>query len=81
MKSGLNLHLPQPTTFKDFKQFIDVSETALQESTLQDEELEEAFYSLKTNKSPGFDDILSSFVNFCISVIFHPLKHIFNLSL
>ena len=42
-------------------------------------ELEETFYSLKSNKSPGFDDISSSVVNFCISGIFNPLKHIFNL--
>ena len=56
---------------------MDVSETVLQEYTLQDEELEEAFNSLKSNKSPGIDDILSSVVNFCIGGIFHPLKHIF----
>ena len=70
-----------PISSKDFKQFMNVSKTALQEYTLQDEELEEPFNSLKSNKSPGFDDISSSVVNFCISGIFNPLKHIFNLSL
>ena len=58
---------------------MNVSKTALQEHTLQDEELEEAFHSLKSNKSPGFEDISSSVVNFCISGIFNPLRHIFNL--
>ena len=66
---------------KVFKQFMNVSKTVLQEYALQDQELEEAFNSLKPNKSPGFDDISSSVVKFCASGIFNPLKHIFNLSL
>ena len=66
-----------PTSSKDVKQFMNVSKIALQEYTLQDEELEEAFNSLKSNKSPGFDDVSSSVVNFCISGIFNPLKHNF----
>ena len=70
-----------PASSEDFKQLMNVSKTALQEYTLQDEELEEAFNSLKSNKSPGFDNISSSVVNFYISAIFNPLKHIFNLSL
>ena len=69
------------TSSKDFKQFMNVSKTTLQEYTLQYEELEEVFNSLKSNKSPGFDDISSSVVNFCITGIFNSLKHIFNLSL
>ena len=32
-----------PTSSKDFKQFMDVSETMLQEYTRHDEKLEEAF--------------------------------------
>ena len=60
---------------------MDVSETVLQEYSLQDEELEEVFNNLKSNKSPRLDDISSSVVNFCIGGVFHPLKRIFNLSL
>ena len=70
-----------PTSSKDFKQLKNVSKTALQEYTLQDEQLEKVFNSLKSNKSPGFDNISSSVVNFYISAIFNPLKHVFNLSL
>ena len=70
-----------PVSSKVFKQFMNVSKTVLQEYALQDQELEEAFNSLKPNKSPGFDDISSSVVKFCASGIFNPLKHIFNLSL
>ena len=70
-----------PTPSKDFKQFMNVSKTALQEYPLQDEEFEEAFNNLKSNNSPGFRDISLSVVNFCIRGIFNPLKHISNLSL
>ena len=40
-----------PTFSKDFEQFMDVSETVLQEYTLQGEELEEAFNSSKGQKT------------------------------
>ena len=40
-----------------------------QEYAPQDQELEEAFDSLKPNKSPGVDDISSSGVKFCASGI------------
>ena len=70
---GFKLASSISTSSKYFKQFMNISKTALQEYTLQDEELEEPFNSLKSNKSPGFDDISSSVVNFCISGIFNPL--------
>ena len=38
---------------------MNISEIVLQEYTLQDEELEEAFNSLESNNSQGFDDIFS----------------------
>ena len=78
---GPKLAFSIPTSFKDFKQFMNVSETVLQKDTLQDDELKEGFNSLKSNKSEEFDNNSSSVVNFCISGIFDPLKHIFNLSL
>ena len=58
-----------PTSSKDFKQFINISETVFQEYALQDEELGKGFNSLKFNKSQEFDDNLSFLVNFCISGI------------
>ena len=70
-----------PASFKVFKQFMNVSKTVLQEYALQDQELEEAFNSSKSNKSPGFYYISSSVVTYCANGIFNPLKHIFNLSL
>ena len=42
---------------KVFKQLMNISKKVLQEYVLQDQELEEAFNSLKSNKYPGFDNI------------------------
>ena len=58
-----------PSSSKDFKQSMDVSETVLQEYALQDKELEEAFNSSKSNKSLGFDNI-SSLLIFASAVFF-----------
>ena len=46
-----------PSSSKDFKDFLSPVSTTLDEYPLHDEELNEAFNSLKANKSPGFDDI------------------------
>ena len=46
-KIGVKLASSISTCSKDFKQFMDVSETVLQEYTLQDKELGEAFDSFK----------------------------------
>ena len=75
---GPKLSSSIPTYSKDFKQFMEVSETVLLEYNLQDEEFEEAFNSLKSNKSPRFDRISSSVVNFCISGIFYAPKRWIN---
>ena len=66
---------------KDFKEFLSSVSTSLDEYLLQDEELNEAFNSLKANKSPGFDDISSTIVKRCRENIFNPIKHVFSLSL
>ena len=46
---GLKLASSIPTSSNDFKQFIDVTETVLQEYILQYEELEEVFNTLRSN--------------------------------
>ena len=43
--------------------------------------LNESFFSLKANKSPGYDDINFNVVKKCFGEINEPLKHLFNLSL
>ena len=43
-------------------------------------ELKDAFFSLKINKSPGYDDISFYVLKKCFSSLCEPLKYLFNLS-
>ena len=69
-----------PSSSMDFKDFLRLVSTSLDKYLFQDEELNEAFYSLKANKSPSFDDISSAIVKHCCENIFNPIKHVFSLS-
>ena len=60
-----NLVSSIPSSSKDFKEFLSSASTSLDEYLIQDEELNEAFNSLKAGKSPGFDDISSTIVKRC----------------
>ena len=51
------------------------------ESELTDEEFQNAFFSLKINKSTGYDDINYNAVKPIFEYILKPLKYIFNLSI
>ena len=53
----------------------------MEKNSLSINELKEAFFSLKTNKSPGYDDINFNVVKKCFGETNEPLKHLFNLSL
>ena len=48
---------------------------------MNDEEVRNAFYSLKTNKSPGYDDISFNGINNVFDFIVEPLRYIFSNSL
>ena len=43
-------------------------------------ELKETFFSLKNNKSSGYDGIIFSVIKTCFGLLSKPLMHIFNLS-
>ena len=53
----------------------------MEKYSLSVNELKEAFFLLKTNKSPGFDDINFNVVKKCFGEFNEPLKHLVNLSL
>ena len=53
----------------------------MNDTLLNDEEVRKAFYSLKTNKSPGFDDVSLNAVNNVFDFIVEPLRYIFSNSL
>ena len=44
-------------------------------------ELEDAFYSFKSNKSPGYDDISYNVIRKCFGSLCQPLKYFFNISI
>ena len=53
----------------------------MEKNSLSIKELKEAFFSLKTSKCPGYDDINFNVVNKCFGEIKKPLKHLLNVSL
>ena len=53
----------------------------MNELKLSMNELKDAFFSLKINKSPGYDDISFNVIKKCFSSLCEPLKYLFNLSI
>ena len=46
-----------PLSQRSFDMYLKESDSSFEEVTLSDEELKTAFFSLKSGKSPGFDEI------------------------
>ena len=78
---GPKLAASIPLSNKSFKSFLSGRYKVLNESPLTDEELKCAFSTLKSNKSPGFDDISSDVVKFVFDSIVGPIRYIFDISL
>ena len=78
---GPNLASKIQCTDKKFEDFLTKSITILQRKDLSDNELKDAFYSLKTNKSSGYDDINFDAIRNAFGSLIKPLKHVFSLSL
>ena len=53
----------------------------LQKGDLTEKELKDAFQSLKTNKTAGYDDISANIIKKSYEFINQPLHYIFNLSI
>ena len=70
-----------PKTTKGFDEYVKKVSNTMPEYELTNEEFRNAFFSLKSNKSPGYDGISSNIVKNCFHSISSPLKHIFNLSI
>ena len=65
----------------DFRSYIKEHESVQSECDLTVNELKEAFFSLKINKSSGYDGISFNVVKNCFGLLIKPLMYIFNLSL
>ena len=50
------------------------------ENVLNINELKDAFHSLKTNKNPGYGDIISNIINQCFGTVNRRLHYIYNTS-
>ena len=55
--------------------------TTLPSQSLSINELKDAFFSLKTNKSPGADETIFNVIKYCFGKLCGPLKYLFDLSL
>ena len=69
------------TSPSNFESFMETCDTTLTEISLTINELKDAFFSLKTNKSAGYDDISFNVVRNYFGPLVKPLMFIFNLSL
>ena len=78
---GPNLASMIPKTNKDFKSFLCGDYPLFNETPLADDEIKNAFISLKSNKSPGFDEISPNVIKFVVDILIEPIKHVFDLSL
>ena len=64
-----------------FDQYLNPRQTVMGEANLTDDKVKEALRILKTNKSPGYDNISSNVANETSDIFFTVLNYIFNLSL
>ena len=78
---GPNLANKIPSNEKDFESFVKQTNNIMPTEELTDNELKIAFFSLKTNKSLGYDNISYDVLIKCYDLISKPLKQIFELSL
>ena len=60
---GPNLTSKISNDQEDFEKYLTNCNTVMNDAPLTDEEVRNAFYPLKTNKSPGYDDISFNAIN------------------
>ena len=66
---------------KHFHEYLKEFQTYQPENVISVNELKDAFFLLKINKSPGYDNISFNVVKKYFGVLYKPLLHIFNLSI
>ena len=82
---GSKLACKIPNASTTFESYINKPDSIMKIKRLSMNELKDAFFSLKINKSPGYDDISFNVVKKCFSSLCEPLavcvKYLFNLSI
>ena len=78
---GKNLASKIPNASTPFEYFVNKSDFVMETKPLSMNELKDAFYSLKSNKSPGYDDVSYNVIKKCFGSLCEPLEYLFNLSM
>ena len=78
---GKNLASKIPNASTTFEYFVNKSDFVMGTKPLSMNELKDAFYYLKSNKIPGYDDISYNIIKKCFGSLCEPLKYLFNISM
>ena len=70
-----------PESENTFESYLVKTSVTMQHKSVLINELIDAFFSLKLNKSPGYDEISFNVVKKCFSKLCKPLKYVLNLSI
>ena len=70
-----------PESENTFESYLVKTSATMQHKSVSINELRDAFFSLKRNKSPWYDEISFNVVQKCFSKLCQTLKHVFNLSI
>ena len=80
-KVGPSLAEKTPKASKSFDSYLKNIDSIMPTKPISTNELKEAFFSLKINKTPGYDDINFNIIKKCFGELLSPLKFLFNRSL
>ena len=78
---GQELDSQIPKSSKTFETYISKVNVKMESKPLSINELKDAFFSLKINKSSGVDDVSFNIIKKCFGVLFELLIYLFRLSL
>ena len=78
---GTDLENKIPNTSKPFDSYITKANTSMESQPLSINELKDAFFPLKINKSPCHDGVSFNVIKKCFGELCEPLKYLFNLSI
>ena len=81
VNTGTNLAAKIPHSTTNFESYLPNITTIFRENCLTEEEFKNAFFSLKTNKSPGYNNIRINVIRNLYNKLKTPLMNIFNLLL
>ena len=70
-----------PTASRTFESFLSKIDATMSADPVTITELKEAFFSLKTSKSPGYDEVSSNCIKNCFSDLNYPLKYLLGKSI